>query len=382
MLFKIKPNLVDCYKFPTFAAKIVIYRRQTNRPGQNMETNKLIRYTFALTAILLMVGIAEWAGEKEIIFPEMVALSIGAWIIDKRVWKVKRWQMVKFMTLGAIAGLCIVRYSPFPSPVNLSLAFAFAGLCLLCSRTTLIPLISACMLPVLLQTHSWIYPLSVCLLSLILALGQKGMETCRVRKKTAHLPAERDWKKDSLRWLSLLAIVFLIALLASLAGCRYLVIPPLVVTFAEIVHSKAGFRSRPVQLFLYMTVAALLGTGFQLFGYYYLHLPETVVAFCIVVCLFALFEWTGKYFAPAGALAFIPLIVPRESLTWLPMQASLGAALFITIAMLVFLRCYTWSRAQLFYCLTPSLLRRYREKRRKEYLKIAGDEKAPRKHFD
>ena len=95
-----------------------------------------------------MVGLAEWTDEKEILFPEMTALIIGLLIIDKRVWNVKRWQIILLMTLGAAVGICIVRYSPLPYVVNLCAAFAFAGASLLISRATLIPLISACVLPV------------------------------------------------------------------------------------------------------------------------------------------------------------------------------------------------------------------------------------------
>ena len=331
-----------------------------------MERNKIIRYAVAALAILLMVGVAEWIGEKEIIFPELTALTIGAWIIDKRVWKVKRWQLVALMSSGAIVGVCIVRYSLLPFPVNMALAFAFAGLSLLCIRATLIPLISACMLPILLHTETWIYPLAVFSLSIILTLGQKGMEKANIRREIDYIPADRNWKKDSLRWLSLLLFVYLLSVIAYRMDFRFLVIPPLVVTFAEIVNSKAGFRARPVQLFLFMMTASLLGTGFQLFGYHYLHLPETVVALCIALSLFAIFEWTGKYFAPAGALAFIPMIVPADNLVWLPLQASLGAAIFIAIAMIVFLQCYKWNRAQLIYCVTPTLLRRYWDKKRKQ----------------
>ena len=331
-----------------------------------MERKKGIRYFVAAIAVLLMVGVAEWTGEKEIIFPELMALTIGGWIIDKRVWKVKWWQTVLLMSLGAVIGVCIVRYSSFPFPVNLALAFAFAGLCLLCSRATLIPLISACMLPVLLGTETWIYPLSVSLLSLVIVVGQGGLEKSNVRHKIDYVPADRNWKSDAFRWLSLLLFVYLLAVVAYRMGYRYLIIPPLVVMFTEIVTSKAGFRARPTQLFLFMMTASLLGTGFQIIGHHYLHLPETVVALCIILCLFAIFEWTGKYFAPAGALAFIPMIVPSENLVWLPLQASIGAVVLIVIAMIFFLQCYKWSRAQLVYCVTPTLLRRYLDRKRKQ----------------
>lgn len=137
--------------------------------------------------VMLMVGIAEWTGEKEIIFPEMAALAVGLWVIDKRVWKVGRWQLIGLMTAGAVAGVCIVRYSMLPLLCNLCLAFAFAACCLLFSRATLIPLISACMLPVLLHTETWIYPSAVFLLSAVLVAGQRLMEkeVCAGRRITS-----------------------------------------------------------------------------------------------------------------------------------------------------------------------------------------------------
>ena len=53
-----------------------------------MERKKQIRTLLALLFILFMVGAAEWTGEKEILFPEMVALTIGLLLVDKRVWNV------------------------------------------------------------------------------------------------------------------------------------------------------------------------------------------------------------------------------------------------------------------------------------------------------
>lgn len=160
--------------------------------------------------------------------------------------------------------------------------------------------------------------------------------------------------------------VSLVAAFSLFCGYAYFIIPPLIVTFTEIVNSKAGFRNRPMQVFLFLVTGASLGTAFQIVGHSYLHLPETIVALSVICCLFAIFEWTGKYFAPAGALALIPLIIPQEGIRWLPLQVAIGAALFITIGMLVFQQCYKWSKAQLVFCFTPTLLRRYLNRRRKE----------------
>ena len=282
-----------------------------------MEHRKLTRYLISLVMILMMVGLAEWTNEKEILFPEMTALIIGLLIIDKRVWNVKRWQIILLMTLGAVAGICIVRYSPLPYVVNLCAAFVFAGASLLISRATLIPLISACVLPVLLHTESIVYPIAVFSMSVSVVLVQ-------------------------------------------------IILPPLMVTFVEMVNSKAGFRNRPTQVFLFLTTVATLGTVLQIVGHHHLHLPESIVALTIAAILFLIFEWTGKYFAPAGALAFIPMLLPQEGLGWLPLEASIGAALFITIAMVVFQKCYKWNRAQLIFCATPTLLREYMNRKKRE----------------
>ena len=83
-----------------------------------MDKTKKVRYVFSVFMVMLMVGIAEWTGEKEIIFPEMAALAVGLWVIDKRVWKVGRWQLIGLMTAGAVAGVCIVRYSTLPLLCN------------------------------------------------------------------------------------------------------------------------------------------------------------------------------------------------------------------------------------------------------------------------
>ena len=282
-----------------------------------MEHRKLTRYLISLVMILMMVGLAEWTNEKEILFPEMTALIIGLLIIDKRVWNVKRWQIILLMTLGAAVGICIVRYSPLPYVVNLCAAFAFAGASLLISRATLIPLISACVLPVLLHTESIVYPIAVFSMSVSVVLVQ-------------------------------------------------IILPPLMVTFVEMVNSKAGFKNRPTQVFLFLTTVATLGTVLQIVGHHHLHLPESIVTLTIAAILFLIFEWTGKYFAPSGALAFIPMLLPQEGLAWLPLEASIGAALFITIAMVVFQKCYKWNRAQLIFCATPTLLREYMNRKKRE----------------
>lgn len=332
--------------------------KNTTEERKNLFSDALQRkrYLCALGMILLMVGVSEFLQEKEVLFPEMAALAIGMWIVDKRVWRVKRRHLLALMTVGACMGVLIVRYSPLPLVLNVTLAFLCAAVGLLATRASLFPLISACILPVLLHTESWIYPLSVFIMSLLIIGGQMLMEKGALRKKIVFEPVDRNWRRDFRRWSCLLLSILAVSCLAMYTSNAYFIIPPLIVSFVEFTNSTAGFRNRPLLTVLLLVTGALVGTIFQLVGHCYLGLPETVVALGIFIVLFTLFEWLGKFFAPVGALALIPMLLPADTLIWLPLQVAVGASLFIAIGMVFFQQCYKWSRAQLVYCLIPHYL--------------------------
>lgn len=319
------------------------------------------RCLLALILITAMVGAAEIIGEREIIFPEMAALTIGLWIIDKRVWLVSRPRLVLVLSLAAGFGVLLVRYSPFQQVLNLALAFGFAAICLMISRISLPPLISACMLPVLIHTESWVYPAAVMVMSAVVALGQWWQEK-RGWRQAIRFEALRPGKKEALRWLKLLAALLPILILAVYTGNLYFILPPLIVVYVEFANSSAGFRNRPEDIYILLVSAALIGTVFELVGHIHLQLPQSLVALLVSSCLFILFEWRGKYFAPAGAIALVPMILPADKIVWLPLQVAIGAALLLSFSMIFFQKCYQWDRPRLIYCLVPTYMKKRRRR--------------------
>ena len=99
------------------------------------------------------------------------------------------------MTAGAVAGVCIVRYSPLPLIADIAVSFAFTAVCLMLFRASLPPLISAGMLPILLGTDSWIYPAAVLTMTLTVAAGQRLMERGRLRRQPILRRLQRSGKK-------------------------------------------------------------------------------------------------------------------------------------------------------------------------------------------
>ena len=304
-----------------------------------------------------MVGVAEWLGEKEIIFPEIAALILGLWIIDKKVWTISRPMVVLLMTVNALFGIFLVRYSPFPMLANIAISFIFTSLCLFFSRTNLFPIISASMLPVVLGTHSWVYPLSVFSMSLILVCVQWFFEKKGLRKFVNLNSNKSPYRHSLWHWLKLLVGLLFIAVIPVYTGKMYFIVPPLVVTFVEFASSSAGFRNRPVQIFFVLVVSATLGSFFQFALHGVLGFSEVTTVLALFASLFLFIEVVGKPFAPACAIALIPMIIPQQNVLLYPLQVAGGAALFLFVAMVFFLKCYRWNRARLWVCFVPEFMR-------------------------
>ena len=318
---------------------------------------KIIRYIISTLVLMLMVSSAILFEEKEIIFPEMAALTIGMWIVEKDVWRVRPKQMLVLMTLGAIVGVCIVKFLPLLLIFKIALAFSFAAICLIFTKTSLIPLLSACILPVMLGTESFIYFLAVCILTFTIVTIENVLCKLGIRKTIDINCYKGDIKQEAILWIKMLIVLFIVSFFAIYVSNLFIILPPLIVTFAEFVHSKAGFRSRPFQIIFILFAASSIGTLFCIVGREFFHLNDIVIIAFIFISLIIVFELVGKYFAPAGAMALIPMILPSKDLIYLPLYECLGSIIFIGLALLIFMKCHKWPKAKLYYCLNINTLR-------------------------
>ena len=90
----------------------------------NQRWNYAVRSIVCIALAAAMVGVSELLGEKEIIFPEITALTVGAIAAPKHSWKVSRARMIILIAVCSVIGILIVRFSPFPKAVGLTAAFA------------------------------------------------------------------------------------------------------------------------------------------------------------------------------------------------------------------------------------------------------------------
>ena len=126
--------------------------------------------------VCLMVGVSQWLNEPEIIFPEITALTIGSWLAPKQVWKTSPIKLILLILIYAILGVLMVRYIDLFLELKIIVAFTICSVGLLISKTTFAPLISACILPILMGTESWIYPIAATFMTIIIVIVQKFLQ--------------------------------------------------------------------------------------------------------------------------------------------------------------------------------------------------------------
>ena len=299
---------------------------------EQRKTAETLRILFCIVMCIAMVMTAELTRQKEILFPEIAALVTGAWAAEKQFWKTNKVQMVVLMTISACAGAALVRYMDTGLYEKLLLGYGFAGLCLSLAGSGLAPMISACILPVMMGEGSLLYPVSVFVMTCIIALGQKLMERHCLREETVYEPVRKHAGKWLVYWALRTLVLAILIIIPVLLEQPFFIAPPLLVLFTEFSEPESPARKAPVKIWLVTVGAAFVGSLGRLFLCSLIGLPFTVAAVFGVSVTFLLFRLAGKMFPPAAALSLLPLILPEKSLLLYGAEVSAGAAVLILAA--------------------------------------------------
>lgn len=306
------------------------------------------RYFIALILILAMVVVAEITGEREIIFPEVAALVVGSWVLEKQPWKVSKIGLVSLMTMCSVVGVVIVRYVNLGLTIEVLIGLAFAGLVLEVTKTTLVPIVSACVLPIVLRTETWIYPMSVFILTILIVSIKCFIEhygKCTIDEEVEQeikeeiIKIETDSsfrKKELIKLLKIFITVGVLTYFSVKFNITLLIAPPLIVAFIELTNEHCKFRKRSKSLLLLFIVVALLGTMFRIGFNEYLGIPLWLCTIGLVVSLFICFEIFNMHFPPVAAIAVLPMLLTNKQVMFYPIQVAMGCFIFIVIAMFFF----------------------------------------------
>lgn len=285
--------------------------------------------------IFAMITLAVRLNQSEIIFPEIAALVTGALIAERQSWEVSRVKFVVLMTISAFAGYAVSAFLPIPMLLKIFICFVFAAISLAVSKCTLSPIISACVLPLLMNTKSIVYPVSVFAFVLSIALAQWILELTGMRKKRKHVPIKIGAVEELGRWTLLTACLMLYSIYPVLSENYLYIAPPLIVMFVEMTPPSNKLCGKEINIFAVTVLCALIGAESRLILTEYLGLDIMLSGAVAIILVILLLNATKVYFPPSAALAFLPFIAERDALPYYAVYIAVTAAVICAVSVII-----------------------------------------------
>ena len=288
-----------------------------------------------------MTAAADFFGYHEIFFPEILALAMGCFVMPKRPWNVTPMRLFLSMTIGAWLGWGLLQAVAIPTSVRMLFGFFLCGLWLSLAGTNMVPMLSACLLPLMLKRASIVYPISISTLTFVLLLLEGWLVKAGVREAQSYVRPTCDWRRFLVRWSLLTSLLALLLVPAITAG-GFWGVPPLVVGFTAFADQKRPLRRRFLQGVTVFVIAALVGAGGAWFSAEWSLVPRCIVTGCLAG-VFLLFCKSLDYFMPpSGAVLMLPFLLPAESLGQYALQVPIGAVCFLGAG-----RFFSWAEERI-----------------------------------
>lgn len=314
---------------------IITEKNFMNEVKTNYSIKSLICCAICVIFPVIMVIVAQLTGENEIIFSEFAALTTGAWAAPKTPWKTNRLKIVSLLMLASLCGVCLNRYTALPVLAKTIFAFIFTAVCLTAAKSTFVPMISACVLPILMSTDTFIYFVSVTMLALICVTVQYILERLDLREPMLPQKTENTMKNEIYDWLLRTAIFTAAAIYPVISRNYCFIAPPIIVAFVEFSNRESSLRRKPLKILAVIALACFFGefTRFLCVSY---NVSIWVCALLSMTAITTVFLLANTFFPPAGAMALLPLILSNEQAHFYTVKAMIGCVLFISAALLVF----------------------------------------------
>lgn len=297
----------------------------------------IIPYISTLLLVGIMVGVAELLNEKEIIFPEITALAVGYMVAQKRSWKVNGKRMLLLITICATVGVLIVRYSGLALFPQMIIAFSFAQILFMFSGTTFAPFVSAIVLPVMMQTKSFIYPISAVVLTILVIGFHQLFLKMKIREDEEYIPVMLNSKDDIIDTALRIVCVAIVGFVAIYFDFKFVIAPPLLVAFTEFSRPRNKVRNKPIKTVLVITGCALVGSLSRYLLTIKLELPLTVSALIATLIMLLILTYTKMYMPPVGAITILSMIIPEISVITYPLQIFVGSVVIILLSRVFFM---------------------------------------------
>ncbi|MBQ7521383.1 MAG: hypothetical protein IJU14_00705 [Clostridia bacterium] len=289
----------------------------------------------SVAVIGIMVLVSELIHSKEVIFPEISAISLGALISPKFAWNTSKAKMIICITVCAICGYSISAFLPLNIYFKLLIAFIIGNIVLIFSRTSFAPMLSAIILPVILKTDSIIYPISAFSITVVIVALLYLFETTGIKGTYFYEPNTINLKKDSIAFFKRFVIYAILSYLSVISNCMIALAPPLVVAFTELCNPNSKARKYPVNICFIMMISAFTGEMTrQIFCTLY-GLPLFVGVIVAVSIMIIILDTLKIYIPPMLAITTLAYLVKANTVPY-TVQITVGFSLLMLCAIVLF----------------------------------------------
>lgn len=299
-----------------------------------MKKNDLALRIISIIIVSLMLSLSVIFNEKEIIFPEIAALTVGIIVKDKFPWRVNRPLILVMIAIYPFLGVAIVRYVPLPLFIKVVMGFILGGVGLIVTGSTFYPLLSAIILPIILGTESMVYPISSIGFTLIILTAHVILEKLNLKASPEYVKIHPEFRMNV--WIKRLLVVAVLSFTATYSGFLFLITPPLIVAFCELSDPKCKLRKSPLKVILQIVICACTGVLFRAVLTEQLGLSLIISGTLAAVTIFTIMKMMKIDFPPAGALGILPMLIPESRLINYIPEVIAGAVLFILAGIFLF----------------------------------------------
>ncbi|MBR7084935.1 MAG: hypothetical protein IKI37_07145 [Oscillospiraceae bacterium] len=297
-----------------------------------IKIKQALPYLMTVLLIGLMTECSALLHNPEIIFPEMAAIAIGSLCAPKFAWNTSKFKILFFICVCAVTGIGIVKFLSVPFALQLCTAFLTAQMLFIFSKTSFAPMISAIVLPVMLQTDSVIYLISALSLTVLVLLLRTIMEKKNILPAVHYQPAELPGKTMLFQAFLRTFAGCLLILPAVLLNCKFAAAPPLLVAFTEFCKTGSPAERKKPNILLFMSFCAVTGTLFRYLFSILLPLPICIPAMLSISLVLYAMKKYQLYLPPAGAITILAYLIPENTLISYPLQIFTGTAVLLFLS--------------------------------------------------
>lgn len=283
-------------------------------------------YIAAYGIILLMTAAAFGFQQKEIILPELAALSIGCFLYKKNTWTDKPMHLFLLPSATAFIGFFINK-SELNMAAKIVLVLIAMFMLLHLIKSSLAPAIATGLLPIVTNCDSYIF-----LISIVFFTGLLSLLTALFFKPESEKGVLQEEPKPVLSILIFLAILIVWVIICSAADIMQLAaVPPIIVLGYESINKKMYSFTMLYKQVTALVLAAFIGAQ----TIYYLD-NFLLVTVMNLIGVTIILHFLKMKMPPVYGMVMLPMILPGSSHVYFAVNVAVTSlALLGTIYLLI-----------------------------------------------